>query len=89
MNERRWILTAVCMVVVAVNFDCLQWKIIIYLENRNKNYNYICGKFVMTVVRKIEGMCEMEKQRVLDELILEREGNNVEVNTSLFLGYND
>jgi hypothetical protein len=43
----------------------------------------------MTVVRKIEGMCEMEKQRVLDELILEREGNNVEVNTSLFLGYND
>ena len=43
----------------------------------------------MRVVRKIEGMCEMEKQRVLDKFILEREGNTVEVNTSLFLGYND
>ena len=43
----------------------------------------------MTVVRKIEGTCEMEKQRVLDKFILEREGNTVEVNTSLFLGYND
>jgi hypothetical protein len=57
------------MDVVAVDFDCLQWK--------------ICG----TVVRKIEGMYEIE--RMEDKFILEREGNTIEVNTSLFLGYND
>ncbi len=28
-------------------------------------------------------------QRVEDKFILEREGNAIEVNTSLFLGYND
>jgi hypothetical protein len=57
------------MDVVAVDFDCLQWK--------------ICG----TVVRKIEGMYEIERMK--DKFILEREGNTIEVNTSLFLGYND
>jgi hypothetical protein len=30
-----------------------------------------------------------EIERMEDKFILEREGNTVEVNTSLFLGYND
>ena len=42
---------------------------------------------MVTVVRKIEGMYEIE--RMEDKFILEREGKAVEVNTSLFLRYND